>query len=83
MVPLSLALLFHFFKWSTYEMQNFPTIKELFAEDGKSLNFLGVIISSLNVALDQKERSAVMVRNIALNLGVIMPSSLRRVTAQP
>lgn len=57
-------------KWSTYEMQNFPTIKELFAEDGKSLNFVGVILSMLNVALDQKERAAVMVRNLALNLGV-------------
>ena len=56
-------------KWSTYEMQNFPTIKELFAEDGKSLNFVGVIMSMLNVALDQKERAAVMVRNMALNLG--------------
>ena len=57
-------------KWSTYEFQNFPTIKELFAEDGKSLNFVGVIMSNLNVALDQKESSAIMVRNIALNLGV-------------
>ena len=57
-------------KWSTYEFQNFPTIKELFAEDGKSLNFVGVIMSNLNVALDQKERSAIMVRNIAPNLGV-------------
>lgn len=57
-------------KWSTYEMQNFPLIKELFAEDGKSFNFVGVILSMLNVALDQKERAAVMVRNMALNLGV-------------
>ena len=57
-------------KWSTYEMQNFPTIKELFAEDGKSLNFVGVILSMLNVALDQKERAAIMVRSMALNLGV-------------
>lgn len=57
-------------KWSTYEMQNFPTIKELFAEDGKSINFVGVILSMLNVALDQKERAAVMVRNMALNLGI-------------
>lgn len=57
-------------KWSTYEMQNFATIKELFAEDGKTLNFVGVIMSMLNVALDQKERAAIMVRNIALNLGV-------------
>lgn len=57
-------------KWSTYEMQNFPIIKELFAEDGKSFNFVGVILSNLNVALEQKERSAVMVRNLALSLGV-------------
>lgn len=57
-------------KWSTYEMQNFPIIKELFAEDGKTINFVGVIMSMLNVALDQKERAAIMVRNIALNLGV-------------
>ena len=57
-------------KWSTYEMQNFPTIKELFEQDGKTLNFCGVIMSMLNVALDQKERAAVMVRNMALNLGI-------------
>ncbi len=57
-------------KWSTYEMQNFPIIKELFAEDGKTINFVGVIMSMLNVALEQKERAAIMVRNIALNLGV-------------
>ena len=32
-------------KWSTYEMQNFPIIKELFAEDGKSLNLSLIHIS--------------------------------------
>lgn len=57
-------------KWSTYEMQNFPLIKELYAEDGKSLNFVGVILSMLNVALDQKERAAIIVTNIAKNIGV-------------
>ena len=31
-------------KWSTYEMQNFPILKELFAEDGKEFNFIGVIM---------------------------------------
>lgn len=56
-------------KWSTYEFQNFPILKELYAEDGKSFNFIGVIMSNLNVALDQKERSAIMVRNIALSVG--------------
>ena len=57
-------------KWCTYDFQNFPTIRELMAEDGKTLNFVGVIMSNLNVALDQKERAAIMVANMALNLGV-------------
>lgn len=57
-------------KWSTYEFQNFPTIKELFKYDGIEYNFVGVIMSNLNVALDQKERSAIMVRSIAKSLGV-------------
>lgn len=56
-------------KWSTYDMQNFPTIKELYAEHGKSLNFLGVILSNLNVSLEQKERSAIFVANLAKALG--------------
>ena len=38
-------------KWATYDMQNFPTIIELYKEHGKSLNFLGVIMSNLNVSL--------------------------------
>ena len=50
-------------------MQNFPTIKELYAEHGKSINFLGVIMSNLNVALEQKERSILFVVNIAKALG--------------
>lgn len=56
-------------KWSTYEFQNFPTLKELLKYDGTDYNFVGVILSNLNVALDQKERCACMVRNMALNLG--------------
>lgn len=56
-------------KWSTYDMQNFPTIKELFNEHGKTINFLGVIMSNLNVSLEQKERAAVFVANMARNLG--------------
>lgn len=56
-------------KWSTYDMQNFPLIKELYAEHGKSLNFLGVILSNLNVSLVQKERSAIFVAQIAKSLG--------------
>lgn len=56
-------------KWSTYDFQNFPTIKELYKEHGKSINFLGVIMSNLNVALDQKERSIIFVVNLAQALG--------------
>lgn len=56
-------------KWSTYDLQNFPTIKELYGEHGKSINFLGVIMSNLNVSLEQKERSALFVAQIAKSLG--------------
>lgn len=56
-------------KWSTYDMQNAPIIKRIYNEHGKSLNFLGVILSNLNVALEQKERSALFVAQIAKSLG--------------
>ena len=56
-------------KWATYDYQNCPTIKSLAAQHGKTLNFLGVITSNLNVALIQKERSALFVAQIAKTLG--------------
>ena len=56
-------------KWSTYDFQNFPTIRELYKEHGKSINFLGVIMSNLNVSLEQKRRSAMFVAQIAKSLG--------------
>ncbi|SHK09317.1 glycine/sarcosine/betaine reductase component B subunit [Tepidibacter formicigenes] len=56
-------------KWSTYDFQNFPAIKRLYQEHGKTINFLGVIASNLNVALEQKERSALFVSQIAKSLG--------------
>lgn len=56
-------------KWSTYDMQNFPTIKELYNKHGKEINFLGVIMSNLNVSLEQKERSAIFVAQMAKSLG--------------
>ncbi len=56
-------------KWSTYDFQNFNLIKRLYEEHGETVNFLGVIMSNLNVALEQKERSAQFVANIASNLG--------------
>ncbi|WP_130860982.1 glycine/sarcosine/betaine reductase component B subunit [Bacilliculturomica massiliensis] len=56
-------------KWSTYDFQNAPVIRRLYEEDGKTLNFLGVVMSNLNVALEQKERSAVFVKELARSLG--------------
>lgn len=56
-------------KWSTYDLQNFPTIKELYKEHGKTINFLGVIMSNLNVSLEQKERASIFVANMARSLG--------------
>lgn len=56
-------------KWSTYDFQNCPNIKALYREHGKTINFLGVIMSNLNVALEQKERSAQFVAQIATSLG--------------
>lgn len=56
-------------KMSTYEFQTNPTIKRLMKEHGKTLNFLGVIMSNLNVIMEQKIRSAIMVAQIANNLG--------------
>lgn len=57
-------------KWATYDFQNFPMIKRLYEEHGKTLNFAGIIMSNLNVALDQKERAAIYVAQIAKSLGI-------------
>lgn len=56
-------------KWSTYDFQNAPVIRTLYEEHGKTLNFLGVIMSNLNVALEQKNRAAQCVAQIAASLG--------------
>lgn len=56
-------------KWSTYDFQNTPNIKALYKEHGKTINFLGVIMSNLNVALEQKERNANFVAQIAKTIG--------------
>ena len=56
-------------KWSTYDMQNTPNIRALYDQHGKTINFLGVIMSNLNVALIQKERSIQMVVQIAQSVG--------------
>ncbi|MDO4265551.1 MAG: glycine/sarcosine/betaine reductase component B subunit [Eubacteriales bacterium] len=56
-------------KWSTYDFMNAPIIRALYKQHGKTINFLGVIMSNLNVALEQKDRSALFVAQIAKSLG--------------
>lgn len=56
-------------KWSTFDYQNNPTITRLYEEHGKTLNFLGVIMSNLNVSLEQKQRSAQAVAKLANIIG--------------
>lgn len=45
-------------KNTTYHHQNNPVIEELYQQDGKTLNFLGVVCSNENVTLKEKERSS-------------------------
>jgi len=45
-------------KHTTYHHLNNPVIKELYRHHGKDLNFIGVIITNLNVTLLDKERSS-------------------------
>ncbi len=45
-------------KHTTYHHLNNPVIKELYRRHGKDLNFIGVIITNLNVTLLDKERSS-------------------------
>lgn len=56
-------------KMSTFEHCNNLTVKRLMGEHGKTLNFLGVIMSNLNVVMEQKVRSAIMVAQMAKTLG--------------
>ncbi|UOF88976.1 glycine/sarcosine/betaine reductase component B subunit [Fodinisporobacter ferrooxydans] len=56
-------------KISTYQHVNNATIKRLMKEHGKTINFLGVILTNLNVQLEEKNRSALFVRHIATTLG--------------
>lgn len=56
-------------KISTYQHVNNAVLKRLMAEHGKTINFSGVIMSNLNVQLEEKQRSAYFVRQIATSLG--------------
>ncbi|WP_209121882.1 glycine/sarcosine/betaine reductase component B subunit [Alkalihalobacillus sp. BA299] len=56
-------------KISTYQHVNNAVLKRLISEHGKTINFLGVIVSNLNVQLEEKKRSALFVRQLASSLG--------------
>lgn len=56
-------------KISTYEFATNPTLKRLYAEHGKTINFLGVIMSTLNPKMDEKTRCVKMAGQIAVALG--------------
>jgi len=45
-------------KHTTYHHLNNPVIKELYRSHGKDLNFIGVVVTNLNVTLADKERSS-------------------------
>ena len=53
----------------TYIHQNSPVIEELYAEHGKSLNFIGCVITNENVTLMDKERSSNMTAKLVEFLG--------------
>lgn len=57
-------------KISTYEFAVNPMIKRLYAEHGKTINFLGVVMSTLNVKMDEKVRCVKMAGQICQSLGV-------------
>lgn len=57
-------------KNTTYHHQNNPVVHDLFAEHGKTLNFVGVILTNENVYLADKERSSDWSAKLAEYLGL-------------
>ncbi len=57
-------------KNTTFHHLNNPVIKNLYKEHGKTINFLGVIITNENVYLADKERSSNMTAKLAKSLGL-------------
>lgn len=53
----------------TYVHQNSPVITDLYAEHGKTINFLGCIVTNENVTLMDKERSSNMTAKLVEFLG--------------
>lgn len=57
-------------KNTTYHHQNNPVIEDLYAQHGKEINFLGVIITNENVYLADKERSSDWTAKLVEYLGL-------------
>ncbi|NLV88268.1 MAG: beta-aspartyl-peptidase [Tissierellia bacterium] len=57
-------------KNTTYHQMNNPVIHDLYKEHGKTLNFVGVIITNENVYLADKERSSNWTAKLAEYLGL-------------
>ena len=55
--------------FSTYDMTNNPTVKRLYREHGKTINFLGVIIDNNSAEYTEKKRTTMMSVNLAKHLG--------------
>ena len=53
----------------TYIHENSPVIEDLYAEHGKTINFLGCVITNENVTLADKERSSNMTAKLCEFLG--------------
>jgi len=53
----------------TYVHENSPVIHDLYAQHGKTLNFLGCVITNENVTLAAKERSSSMTAKLVRFLG--------------
>ena len=57
-------------KNTTYHHQNNPVVKDLFAQHGKEINFVGMVITNENVYLADKERSSNWTSQIVEYLGL-------------
>ena len=57
-------------KNTTYHHQNNPVIEDLYAQHGKEINFIAVIITNENVYLADKERSSAWTTKLAQFLGL-------------
>jgi len=56
-------------KHTTYHHLNNPVIKELYRRHGRELNFVGVVVTNLNVTLADKERSSDYASKLAKLIG--------------